>query len=179
LGASTTGGMTGTTENDTSANALCKSCGLCCTGHLFTWVRLNASELEPSQKLGLNVIRNDPRQRGFTQPCPLWNGICTIYTSPNYPRGCRSYKCKLLKGILEDNAPLQPALMIVQQAKELIAGVEPFLPASATQGFRECFVQALEDKNNSAEFRAIADEILVYLENYFGVDDFFSPVPDE
>ncbi len=55
------------------ATTLCKACGLCCTGHLFSWVRLKAVELTPLEKLGLNVIRSDPRQRGVTQPCPMAN----------------------------------------------------------------------------------------------------------
>jgi len=48
------------TESDSSqSQTLCKSCGLCCSGHLFAWVRLNANELDKSEALGLNVIRND------------------------------------------------------------------------------------------------------------------------
>src|SRR5436190_16561714 len=133
--------MTGMEEtNESQANILCKSCGLCCTGHLFSWVRLKASELNPAEALGLHVIRSDPRQRGFTQPCPLWQGQCTIYTSPDYPRVCRSYQCKLLKEMLDENIPLADALTTVEQAQEMIREVESFLPASSTTNFRERLV---------------------------------------
>jgi len=108
------------------ASELCKACGLCCTGHLFSWVRLKAVELAPSEKLGLNVIRSDPRQRGFTQPCPVWNGICTIYDSPHYPRGCDSYKCKLLRELLDESVSLTKALKVVKQAKERFAGLKNY-----------------------------------------------------
>ncbi len=47
------------------SQSVCKSCGLCCSGYLFAWVRLNANELDKSEALGLNVIRNDPHQRGL------------------------------------------------------------------------------------------------------------------
>ena len=106
------------------ATALCKACGLCCTGHLFSWVRLKAVELNPLQKLGLNVIRTDPRQRGFTQPCPMWNGECTIYESPHYPRGCDSYRCKLLRELLDESVALPKALRVVRRAKEMIQRVD-------------------------------------------------------
>ena len=97
-------GMTDTDEaGESQGTILCKSCGLCCTGHLFSWVRLKSSELTPSENLGLTVIRNDPRQRGFTQPYPLWDGQCTVYDSPHYPRGCRSYNCKLLREVLDES----------------------------------------------------------------------------
>lgn len=43
---------------------LCKSCGLCCSGHLFVGWRLNAPELDSAQSLGLNVIRDDPVSAG-------------------------------------------------------------------------------------------------------------------
>ena len=40
---------------DSPANLLCKACGLCCSGHLFAWVRLDANELDKVEKLGLKV----------------------------------------------------------------------------------------------------------------------------
>lgn len=61
--------------SEPQAQTLCKSCGLCCSGHLFAWVRLNANELDKSEALGLNVIRNDPCQSGFVQPCPVLGDI--------------------------------------------------------------------------------------------------------
>lgn len=161
------------------ATELCKACGLCCTGHLFSWVRLKAVELTPLEKLGLNVIRNDPRQRGFTQPCPMWNGICTIYDSPHYPRGCDSYKCKLLRELLDEGVTLPKALKVVKQAMEKIQDVEKLLPASKNISFRERLIERLERVNASAklnaadsEFRSKANELLEYFDLQFGVNDF-------
>src|SRR5215510_11603100 len=104
-------------QNESPANSLCKSCGLCCTGHLFIWAKLRPSELDPAEALGLTVFRSDPTQRGFSQPCPLWNGQCTIYDSPHYPYVCRAYKCKLLKDVTSENISLPDALTIIEQAK--------------------------------------------------------------
>jgi hypothetical protein len=100
--------------NGSPANVLCKSCGLCCSGHLFIWSKLRSAEMDSAQALGLNVFRSDPRERGFSQPCPLWQGQCTIYTSPHYPHFCRVYKCKLLKEVHETTL-LPDALDVVQQ----------------------------------------------------------------
>src|SRR5919108_377904 len=98
-------GMTSLNATDESpANILCKSCGLCCTGHLFIWTKLRSAELNSIAALGVPVLRSVPSQRGFNQPCPLWKGQCTVYHSPHYPRFCRTYKCKLLKRLLDGNA---------------------------------------------------------------------------
>jgi hypothetical protein len=155
------------------ATTLCKACGLCCTGHLFSWVRLKAVELTPLEKLGLNVIRSDPRQRGFTQPCPMWNGQCTIYQSEYYPRGCDSYRCKLLRELLDESVSLPKALRVVRQAKEMIQEIDAILPASSHISFRERLVAYMERGNMEPEFRRKAEALLVFIDKYFGVNDFF------
>jgi hypothetical protein len=155
------------------ATALCKACGLCCTGHLFAWVRLKAVELTPLEKLGLNVIRSDPRQRGFTQPCPMWNGICTIYDSSHYPRGCDSYRCKLLRELLDESVGLPKALRVIKQAMEMIREVESFLPASPEISFRERLITQMEQVGTDPNFQQKAKALLLYFERQFGVNDFF------
>jgi uncharacterized protein len=164
---------------ESRAQTLCKSCGLCCSGHLFAWVRLNANELDRSEALGLNVIRNDPRQRGFTQPCPMWNGICTVYTSPDYPRSCGTYKCKVLRELLDEDRTLPNALNTIQETLEMIRELELLLPASSAVSFRERLIahkEALEKLEQPGEverdFLVKAGKLLGYYEDLFGVDDF-------
>ena len=143
--------MTGIDEtNESQGNILCKSCGLCCTGHLFVWAKLRPAELDPAEALGLNVFRSDPSQRGFSQPCPLWQGQCTVYTSPQYPYVCRAYKCKLLKEMLDEKASLPDALRVVEQAKGMIHELEMLLPPSPKVNFRERLVAYLENLEGSA-----------------------------
>lgn len=176
---------------------LCKSCGLCCTGHLFIWAKLKSTELDSSKALGLNVFGSDPSQRGFSQPCPLWHGECTVYTSPQYPHFCRSYKCKLLKEVLDESTPLRDALIVVQQAKEMIHEVEALLPSSPNTNFRERLVAHLDhlahfenlehlehlkasdgQENTDLEFRQKAGALLIFYEKVFGVKDLVDK-PDE
>ena len=158
-------------------NILCKSCGLCCTGHLFIWAKLRPAELDPAQALGMTVFRSDPSQRGFSQPCPLWQGQCTIYDSPYYPHVCRSYKCKLLKEVLAENTSLPNALTVVESAKGMIHELELLLPPSQHPNFRERLVAHLEyfqasaGENTDVEFRLKADALLNFYKEYFGVDD--------
>src|SRR5690606_2351862 len=131
---------------ESNAQTLCKSCGLCCSGHLFSWVRLNANELDKVESLGLNVIRNDPRQRGFLQPCPVWQGgVCTVYESPDYPSSCRKYKCKVLKQLLDEEIHLDEGLGQIGETLNLIREVESLLPVSSAISFRERIIEHKEN----------------------------------
>ncbi|HRJ57033.1 MAG TPA: hypothetical protein PK152_02380 [Anaerolineales bacterium] len=159
---------------DSPANLLCKACGLCCSGHLFAWVRLDANELDKVEKLGLKVIRDDPRQRGFLQPCAVWDGTCTVYTSPDYPRSCARYKCKQFKELVDEKTSLPEAMEKIQHAHELIRELENFLPASRTVSFRERLLTKIEDRSaENAPFREKAQRLISYFEDFFGVMDFF------
>ena len=131
------------------------------------------------------VFRSDPRQRGFSHPCPLWKGQCTIHDSSHYPHVCRAYKCKLLKEVLGENTSLPDALTLVEQAKGMIRELEALLPASSIKNFRERLVARLEYLEKSAgqenvdlEFRRKAGELLIFYEEVFGVNDLVDN-PDE
>jgi len=158
---------------DSPANLLCKACGLCCSGHLFAWVRLDANELDKVEKLGLRVIRDDPRQRGFQQPCPVWNGTCTVYSSPDYPRSCKRYKCRQFKDLVEEKTSLPDAMVKVHDAHEMIRELAMDLPALQTVSFRERLLAKLDDRSaENKDFREKAQRLIAYFEDFFGVMDF-------
>jgi uncharacterized protein len=161
--------------DESQASRLCKSCGLCCTGHLFTWTKLRSAELESIEALGVPVLRSVPSQRGFNQPCPLWKGQCTIYHSSHYPRFCHTYKCKLLKKVLDGSTALPRALATVAEAKKMIQDVEALLPDGPNPNFRERLVAHLErtsaQENGDPGFRRKAHALLALYEEVFGVDD--------
>lgn len=160
------------TSTESQANILCKACGLCCTGHLFIWTKLRSAELDSIEALGVNVVRSVPSQRGFNQPCPLWQGQCTIYEAPHYPRFCRTYTCGLLKQLLDESITLPQALSVIKQAKELIHEVEVLLPPSSDSNFRERLVAHLANqKDTDSDFRRRAEELLSMYEKIFGVKD--------
>ncbi len=165
--------MTGDHEsNESKASLLCKSCGLCCTGHLFTWGKLRSTELKSAQALGLKVLGSDPNQRGFSQPCSLWDGQCTIYASPDYPHFCGLYKCKLLKELMDESVTLPEALTVVQKAKGMIEDVDRVLPVTKNKSFRERLVAGLESPGEKdLEFQEKARTLLLFYRNRFGVKD--------
>ncbi len=161
----------------TPASLLCQDCGLCCTGHLFIWAKLRPSELDPAEALGLTVFRADPNQRGFSQPCPLWQGRCAIYTSPQYPHICRAYRCTLLKALQAEEIPLPAALMQARQAKEHMQTLEEHLP-QGPGGFRERLVAKIESlppaparSPTQQEFFTRAATLLEVYGQVFGVHD--------
>jgi hypothetical protein len=158
-------------ETKSPGTVLCKFCGLCCNGHLFAWVKLRSPELVPLEELGVKVLR-EPRQRGFSQPCPLWNGECTIYESPHYPRACKTYQCKLLKQVLEETVTLIDALTVVQHAKEMTKEIETLLPPPSSTNLRERLVAHLEQGNADLFFQLKATKLLSFYGDFFGVKDF-------
>ena len=166
--------MTGPLDDEIKAEQaalLCKACGLCCTGHLFIWVKLRPAELDPAEALGLTVFRSDPRQRGFSLPCPLWDGQCTIHSSAHYPRTCRAYKCKLLKEVLGEKIPLPEALTVIEQTKGLIHELEARLPAAPPSTFRERLVAQIESRRDDGDLQLKAEALLRVYANDFGVND--------
>ena len=166
-------GMTGMEKtNENEANVLCKSCGLCCTGHLFIWTKLRSAELDSIESLGVPVLRSDPRQRGFDQPCPLWEGQCTIYTAPHYPRFCQTYKCQLLKSMLDEQTSLVDGLATVANTKRMIREIQALLPASANPNFRERVEAQLQEPTHAnPEFQQKAEALLAVYKEVFGVED--------
>ena len=165
-------GMTDMEEaTESQANILCKACGLCCTGHLFIWTKLRSAELDPIEALGLKVFRSVPSQRGFNQPCPLWQGQCTIYDTPQYPHFCRTYKCKLLKELLDESTSLPHALTVIEQAQEQIHELEALLPPSPNPNFRERVAAHLETEDTDLRFQQKAKALLTMFEKIFGVKD--------
>ena len=121
------------------------------------------------------MLRSIPHQRGFNQPCPLWQSECTIYHSPHYPRFCHTYKCRLLKKVLDGNTALPDALTAIAAAKALIRELEELLPDSSNPNFRERLVAQLErtrpQEEGNLEIRRRATALLATYEELFGVDD--------
>ncbi len=171
---------------ESQATVLCTTCGLCCTGHLFLWAKLKSVEVETVRGLGLNVLGVEPENRGFGLPCPLWAGKCPIHTSPDYPHACRTYKCKLLKLVIDESAPLSDALAVIEQAKEMIKELKTLLPASPSNNFRERLIAHLERLNESTtlrsadlEFQRKAGELLILYEKQFGVKNLVDTFEEE
>ncbi|MBK8783297.1 MAG: hypothetical protein IPO22_16170 [Anaerolineales bacterium] len=178
--------MTDTNEILSPADTLCVTCGLCCTGHLFLWAKLKSVEVQTVRGLGLNVLGVEPENRGFGLPCPLWAGKCPIHTSPDYPHACRTYKCKLLKQVIDESTPLSEALDIIEQIKDRIKELKTLLPASPNNNFRERLVAHLEHLDelstlgdSDRQFQQKAAELLSFYRKQLGVKGLFERLEED
>lgn len=103
-----------------------------------------------------------------------------MYTSPHYPRSCKTYKCNVLRQLLDDDISLPEALSVIQETLSLIHEIEPLLPASKAISFRERLITHKEEleargKEHTApehEFLRKTKALLTCYEDRFGVDDF-------
>jgi hypothetical protein len=164
-------------ESESDATILCKSCGLCCNGYLFSSITLDNSEIESSKTIGFHVIQSGPEKATASQPCPFWTGVCKIYLHPNKPSICSVFKCKLLKEVEGGELKLVDALDIVQLTKGKIHELEKsmsrkengsFLDRLGDQVFRIKHL-SLEEGNR---FRLKAGTLLVIFKQRFGVTYF-------
>lgn len=178
--------MIDTNENLSPADTLCVTCGLCCTGHLFFWAKLKSVEVEIVRGLGLNVLGVEPENRGFGLPCPLWDGKCPIHTSPNYPHACRTYKCKLLKQVIDAGTLLPEALDVIERTKKIIKELKILLPTSQSNNFRERLVVHLEYldelpelSSRDQDLQQKARELLLLYKRQFGVKDVFEKLEED
>ena len=141
--------------------------------------------MDSAEQLGLKVLRSIPSQRGFNQPCPLWKGQCTVYASPGYPHSCHTYKCTLLKKLLDETIVLQEALSLVEHTKGKIHELNSMLPDTLNPNFRERLAgqleaseHLLETAQDPLEFRQNAGELLALYSKVFGVNDVVVTPPD-
>jgi Fe-S-cluster containining protein len=120
--------------------ALCKQCGLCCSGEIFDVVPVDPDEAGGLRALGIDLI---DRKGGiaFPQPCVKWQRTCcSIYSQR--PRSCRSYSCSLLDAVEADTLDLGGAHARIAEARRLIESARPFFEvgetaASARKRWRE------------------------------------------
>jgi hypothetical protein len=86
----------------------------------------------------------------------------------------------VLRRLLDDDISLPDALTIIRDTLDLIREIEPLLPASTAPSFRERLIthkeflesKAEEQEEIESEFLRKAEELLIYYEDQFGVDDF-------
>lgn len=96
-------------------SALCRACGLCCDGTLFSRVPLGADEVAPP---ALAVREGAGGGRYLPQRCAaLTEGGCGEYAAR--PRACAQFECLLYGALKEDEVSLAEALQVVRGAREV------------------------------------------------------------
>ena len=101
-------------------SGLCRACGLCCDGSLFSHVGLEPAEVTELSSLGIPIKTLPSGARVLPQRCAKLEGRdCQIY--PNRPSSCAEYKCELATSLLEERVSLPEAQAVVKKAQRLIA----------------------------------------------------------
>ncbi|MBL9103336.1 MAG: YkgJ family cysteine cluster protein [Myxococcales bacterium] len=100
---------------------LCRRCGLCCDGALFTSVPLADGEIEPARRHGLVVVTRGDGTAGVRQRCAALRGDegCAVYEVR--PGCCRRYRCMLLRALDEGEVSPTEALAVVEEAHARLA----------------------------------------------------------
>jgi Fe-S-cluster containining protein len=118
-------------SDESNAQSLCRSCGLCCDSTLFRKVRLNTSDnLALLQTAGIS-IRNDENKQFFLQPCVCYEkNICLIYR--DRPHACVEFKCHLLKRYEQHDISYQEALAVIKATLDHRADVRALLQSRSS-----------------------------------------------
>lgn len=110
------------TTSNHDAGALCMECGLCCSGAVYTILRIEAAELEAPPGIVMKIERDDDGPFS-TLPCPALSGTCcTIYT--DRPRTCREFRCVTLQALDRHQLTLEAAQHRIREARTAFAACE-------------------------------------------------------
>ena len=115
-----------TPDFSAAASRLCASCGMCCNGVMFHYVRLQPADSPKAlAALGLKLKRKR-RQDCILQPCPAYRDArCSIYEER--PVRCRVFACRQLEQVAAGTIPEAAAQEKITQAVTLVAEVESLL----------------------------------------------------
>jgi uncharacterized protein len=88
-----------------SSSDLCRRCGLCCDGNLFSHVPLAHAEVDAARRHGLEVVQLAGGAPALRQCCPALHARqCSVYGAR--PEGCRRYGCRLLDALSRQTVSL-------------------------------------------------------------------------
>jgi Fe-S-cluster containining protein len=108
----------GTTDSPLSL--LCRGCGLCCDGSLFSHVGLEPEEVDQLHSLGIPTQTRRSGTEVLPQRCSALKGRdCQIYA--DRPSSCAAYQCVLAASLVEERVSLEEAQAVVKKAQRLIA----------------------------------------------------------
>jgi hypothetical protein len=101
------------------SQSVCRVCGLCCDGTLFSRVPLDPAEIDAMRDLGFGTVHTS-HPAYFTQPCSKFvGGSCSVYAKR--PQNCRDFRCRLLRRLESGELSVEAALVLVKRAISLAA----------------------------------------------------------
>ncbi len=114
-------------KNLLKGEELCKECGLCCRGIFHTYAYLYTDDdIRIAKKENIPIIfNNEINHNAFTLPCPVFNGLCSIYSER--PSVCGAHKCDLLESVLCDDITIEASLHVVKKMQDILNDILPEL----------------------------------------------------
>ena len=107
---------------------LCVSCGLCCSGAVFSHAKLSDADKNVLARCGVSAgdsMYNDDRMH---LPCRFLEGTaCSIYDRGR-PKICGEYMCKLVRELEAGEIALAEAKQVTAQARQLLEDATQGLP---------------------------------------------------
>ena len=120
---------------------VCLSCGLCCSGTVYSVIPLEAGEEARAAASGFALVRDADGERGAAQPCPQLQGTaCRLYGGWR-PRACEDYACRLLGALRRGELSEDEAMARIARLKAMIA---QHLPDSGGRSLRALVSEAAE-----------------------------------
>lgn len=101
-------------------STLCRGCGLCCDGSLFSHVGLEPEDVAKLEALGIPTRTLRSGTEVLPQKCCALEGRdCQIYS--DRPKSCAAYQCLLAHALDAKEVTLEEAQATVVKAQRLIA----------------------------------------------------------
>ncbi|MEP5938890.1 MAG: YkgJ family cysteine cluster protein [Erythrobacter sp.] len=108
---------------------LCVSCGLCCSGAVFSHAKLSEADKDVLAQSGVSAGDGTYTEDRLHLPCRLLQGTaCSIYDRGR-PQVCGEYLCKLARELDAGEISLAEAKQVTTKARELLDDASSGLPA--------------------------------------------------
>jgi len=135
------------------SSRLCLSCGICCQGVMYDHAGLQADEVDLYYELGFLPFMTTRGKEGFRLPCIFYiDNKCSIY-SIRRPKICASYKCKLLRNLMDREIDSKEREQIVTETKRLIESIQDRL---TTKNASMNFQQKIETSLNLSQIELLS-----------------------
>ncbi|EDM25712.1 hypothetical protein LNTAR_13222 [Lentisphaera araneosa HTCC2155] len=144
---------------------LCKDCGFCCDGTLFTRATSFKNEaLLP--KMGVEIVDDS---YWFKLPCQYFDKCCTVYDH-NRPAICGDFKCRLLSKFSNGKLEFDEIKKKIEQIKDQKIRLKKLIPnIKETQLLKEAYYAFLEKNKNelkTKKFRIQHSQLLLEWASY-------------
>ena len=107
---------------------LCVSCGLCCTGAIFSHAKLTEDDKAILADAGVSQSDGVYVDDRLPLPCHFLSGTaCTIYDQGR-PKICGEYLCKLVRDVDAGKTSMDEAKQVAAEARQLLAEASEVLP---------------------------------------------------